>query len=308
MPLPAFLSALLGGGGGAAAGGAAGGAGGGMSSGMLMNMLGGMKSKSGGSGGGGGGGNILKYLGKPLATPLGAMTLGAINLFEARKARNEAEGLMPSLYDPNQLALLSEIEQKRRSINTGSAFAADINELQSGTAQAMGAISRVTGGDVAGTVNALLAAQQAGARGVNQALAKSDQMGLQYDSLYSNMAKRVSDRAMQLQLAERTQKLAEWAQAKQDGMANLGAGIAKSGGSSINWGDIFTRNQVAKGAAPASGDKGAAPASGDMGAAPASGDMGGAPGGDMGGAPGGDMGGAPGGDVPKLAISPKLQE
>jgi hypothetical protein len=36
--------------------------------------------------------------------------------------------------------------------------------------------------------------------------------------------------------------------------------------------------------------------------------MGGAPGGDMGGAPGGDMGGAPGGDVPKLAISPKLQE
>lgn len=228
---------------------------------MLSKVLGGMKGGGGQQGGGGGGGQQggggggLDLIANSSLGKSAALWTGAFDLLRARKAKREADALMPSLYDPNQLALLSEIEQKRRSINTGSAFAADINEIQSGTAQAMGSISRVTGGDVSGTVNALLAAQQAGARATNQALAKSDQMGLQYDNLYSNMAKRISDRAMQLQLAERTQKLAEWAQSRQDAWANLNVGIARtqapSQSQSPDWGDIFMRNKSAEaGGAP----------------------------------------------------------
>lgn len=218
MPLPAFLSLL--GGAGAAGAGAAGSAG------------------------------LLKMLPSALNTATGAgLTKGIPQLLKSMQSKKQADAAMPPAYDAQQLAMLSQVQQKVNALRTGSAFASSMGAIDSSSAGTQEAITQVTGGDVGGTIQALLSSQSAANRAKNQVLAQGDQMQYAYTGLAKTMQDDISSRAMELSLALRQQKLAEWAQGKTDATANIynaaaRAGDGEGGGSKINWADIFTRSRT----------------------------------------------------------------
>lgn len=160
----------------------------------------------------------------------------------ARRDQKAADSLQPSLYDPQQQAFLAEINQKRKSINSGSAYAADMGEINQGQAGTNQAIVQAAGGDTAGTIQGLLSAQQGAGRLKNQVLAQGNQEEQFYNTFGNNLLQNMSGRSLQLQLAEQAQKRAQWAQQSQDSYGNLTNAAARMGGGDVNWMDIFQKH------------------------------------------------------------------
>lgn len=212
-----------------------------------------LKSAGKGASIGGMAGTVIPGIGNLVGGAVGAGAGALIGLLKgagqgagAKRDQRAADNLQPSLYDPQQQAFLAEINQKRKSINSGSAYAADmgdINQSQAGTNQA---IVQTAGGDSAGTIQGLLAAQQGAGRLKNQVLGQAGQEGQFYNTFGNNLLANISGRAMQLQLAQQTQKRAQWAQKSQDSFANITNGVARmgdGGGSEMNWLDMFQRHE-----------------------------------------------------------------
>lgn len=167
-------------------------------------------------GGGAGGGGAAK----------GAFSLatGLIQDLQAHKLKKEANSAMPPLVDANQAAFLSELNQKRKSIETGADYAAGMNALNASNAGTNDAIIRNSGGDVGGTVQALLQSERATSDAKNNLLAQgaNEQMG--YNSMYGEFLNKIAARKMQLQLYKSQQARAEWAAKQKDANANMMAG------------------------------------------------------------------------------------
>lgn len=202
-------------GGGAAAGGAGGGGG-------LMSMLGG--GGSGGSGGGAGGSG-----GKGAAIGLAT---GLLQQIQAAKLKKKADAAMPGLIDPRQAAFLSELNQKRKAIDTGADFGAGMNAINSTNAATNNAIIRSSGGDVSGTIQGLLQSEQAANNGKNGVLAQGEGQQLAYNSMFNDLNNKIAARQLQLELQQSQQARAEWAQKQQSANQNLMAGI--SGAASLS--------------------------------------------------------------------------
>lgn len=178
---------------------------------------------------------------------LGALIKGVSQSQQGKKSGKDADALQPPLYDPQSQAFLAEINQKRKSINSGSSYAADMGAIDAGTAGTQQAIVEASGGDTAGTIQGLLASQNVANRAKNQVLANSDAMRHSNDVFAGELTKAMTARAMQLQLAQQAQKRAVWAQKKQDSMPNILGGLARMGDGSgnlpkIDFGDILARH------------------------------------------------------------------
>lgn len=158
-----------------------------------------------------------------------ATTLGLIQSARANKMLRKANSAAPSLYDAQQQAYLSEINQKRRSIQSGSAYAGQLGQIDQGMAGTQQAIVQSSGGDSTGTLSGLLASQAVANRGKNETFAQEGQQQLQYDTLGSALTNKMADRAMQLQLAKSLQLRAQGMQKKQDAYANTMGGLARLG-------------------------------------------------------------------------------
>jgi hypothetical protein len=249
-------AAAIGAAGTAAAGGAAAG---GASAAAAAGMPG--ASLAGGAGAAGGGSQILsKLLSKPGgiggATSGNSDILGKLNAVQknafgpaigflqslkARRAKKQAEALMPGASDPTQLAFLAEMNQKRRALNTGSEFAADMGYLKQAAAGTNQAIVQAGGGDVAGTMQALLGSQANVGRSMNQVLARADEQQKFYNTFTSDLTNKIAQRRMEIALSKSLQKRAEWAQGAQDSYANISNAAARGMGVS-DWADMLKRN------------------------------------------------------------------
>lgn len=164
-------------------------------------------------------GGLSVAIGAGAGALLGGGTAAAQSI-QAKKAKEKADGLMPSLYDPMQLAMLAEIQQKRKSLLSGSAYAGQMNAIDQSTAGTNRAIVQAMGGDVGGALQGLLQAQSGAARAKNQVLGQAGQQEQFYTTLGADFANQVSNRALQLQMAGMSQARAEWAQSAQDAYAN----------------------------------------------------------------------------------------
>ena len=201
---------------GAAAGGAgAAGAAGGLSG--LTSML--------GKGGGGIGGGMKPDL--LSGGPIG-IALGALQNLQANKLKNQANAAVPGFVDPNQSAFLAELAQKRKSIDTGADFAVGMNTIDSTNAGTNEAIVRSTGGDVGGTIQALLQSQGMANQAKNNVLAQGQQQQMQYNQMYGSLLNRIEDRKLQLQMYRSQQARAEWAKKQQQANQNMMAGLARA--------------------------------------------------------------------------------
>lgn len=201
-----ILSSLGGAAGGAGAAGAAGAAGGG---GALSGLL---------KAGGGSAGKMAKT-GLSLAS-------GAIQSFKANKLKNEADASRPDLVDPNLSSYLTELAQKKKSLETGAEMASSLRNIDQTTAGTQENLTNVTGGDSGGTIQAMLQAQMMGSRAKNDALASGQRNQLALNSFYDKTLNRIADQKLQLQLQNSQQKMAEWSKMKQSANQNLMAGAA----------------------------------------------------------------------------------
>jgi hypothetical protein len=195
-------------------------------------------------------GSIIPGIGTAIGAGAGAILgaiKGGIQLHNANKAGNAANSLQPGLYDPMQTAMLDEIQQKKNSLQSGSAYASNMGAIDATTAGTQNAITQVTGGDVSGTIEGLLAAQTNAGRAKNQVLGQADQANQFYSTLGVDLQNKISSRSMELQLAMQAQKRAEWAQGKQNAMGNLNAAAALTDPGSIDWVDLLQRHSQGAG-------------------------------------------------------------
>jgi hypothetical protein len=217
--------------------------------------IGKMAGQAAGQAAGNSGGKIKEALNKPrqLTGAAAATTLGLIQSARANKMLRKADSAAPSLYDAQQQAYLSDINQKRRSIQSGSAYAGQLGQIDQGMAGTQQAIVQSSGGDSTGTLSGLLASQAVANRGKNEAFAQEGQQQLEYDTLGSALTNKMADRAMQLQLAKSLQLRAQGMQKKQDAFANTMGGLARIGnlsGMLPNSGGAAPLQNTAPGLAP----------------------------------------------------------
>jgi len=197
----------------------------------IGKMAGQAVGQAAGQGGGQAGGKIKEALNKPrqLTGAAAATTLGLIQSARANKMLRKADNAAPSLYDADQQAYLSKINQKALSIQSGSAYAGQIGQIGQNMAGTQQAIVQSSGGDSTGTLSGLLASQAVANRGKNEAFAQEGQQQLQYDTLGSALTNQMAARAMQLQLAKSLQLRAQGMQNKQDAFGNTMGGLTRFG-------------------------------------------------------------------------------
>jgi hypothetical protein len=186
-------------------------------------------------------------LGKMLSNGSGALfelISGGAQAMKANKASSQADRLQPPLYDPQQLALLDEINHRRRSLQTGSAYAGQMAAIDSTTAGVNQAITELAGGNTSSAIQGLLASQSNAARAKNQVLGQEGEETQFYSQLGVNMQGMVSQRALELQLAQQSQKRAEWAQGMQDSYGNIGNAAARFNGGQLL--DILKKSMAGK--------------------------------------------------------------
>lgn len=174
-------------------------------------------------------GSALPGYGTAIGAAVGAVA-GGIGAGVKQKKANEAQGI--PVVDPAERARMAALEQTSKSLSSGSDVATKQGILQQkniGRA-AQNAISRSTGGDVGSTIDALLKSQKATQSGVNQAVAQSANRLPYFDNAASQLRTRMSQRRLELDLLNRSQKVAENAQARTDANVNAQALLATQGG------------------------------------------------------------------------------
>lgn len=163
--------------------------------------------------------------GASLVGPALSLGTSVVQNLSAAKKKKEADSLMPGTVDPRQAAFLAELNQKRKSIDTGADFGAGMNALNATNASTNEAITRATGGDVGSTIQGLLGGQRAAGDSANNVLAQGQQQQMQYNTMFNSLNNKIADRAMQIQMQRSQQARAEWAQKKQSANQNFQAGL-----------------------------------------------------------------------------------
>lgn len=156
------------------------------------------------------------------------MAMGIGQMLSGLSSKKSAEGYFPSYQDPKQMALLAEIGQKKKSLETGADFAEALRGINQAQGATQAGIIKATGGDVGGTIQGLLQSERTTANARNQAYAQGAGQQMAYNSLYSNLLNNIEARDLQLRMQQSQQKMAEWAQSMKEGRQNFLAGMANS--------------------------------------------------------------------------------
>lgn len=174
----------------------------------------------------GAGGVIGSALGDKAGSIL-STTTGMLQNLQAKKLDQRAQSAMPSLIDPNQSSYLAELNQKRKSLETGSAFASANQAADTAQAQASNAIVNASGGDVGSTIQSLLQSQRAANDSKNNAIGQGQAQQLAVNNAYQDMLDQVSGRKLQLQMYNTQRLRALEAQKKTFANQNMNAGISR---------------------------------------------------------------------------------
>lgn len=179
-----------------------------------------IKGAIGGGGGGGGGGKA------GAAGAITGLATGLIQTVQAGKLKKKADAAMPDLVDPNQAAYLAELNQKRKSIETGADFTEAMQQADTSQASTNDALLKSSGGNIGATIQALLQSQSVAGDVKNKALAQGQAQQFNWDTAYGSQLNKIATTKRQLQLYDSQQKRAEWAQKKQTASQNVNAGIS----------------------------------------------------------------------------------
>lgn len=174
-------------------------------------------------------GSVIPGVGTAAGAGVGAL-VGGISGGLKEKRSQDAQNI-PSV-DPMERARLARLEQVSKNLSSGTDTLTQqgIKEQRNIGKAAQTAISRNTGGDVGGTIDALLKSQKATQGGVNQTVAQSAQRIPYFDSAVGALKSRIGQRRLELDLLNRSQRVAEAAQSRTDANVNTQALLATEGG------------------------------------------------------------------------------
>jgi len=142
--------------------------------------------------------------------------------------RRQADKATPPLEDPEQRALLDEINRKRRLLERGggAGFALGSGLIGRQLSQSQRNVLRATGGNVGAALSGLSMTQRAAGDQTNKLIAQQQQEAGFYTQMAAQETREIAQRKFALQMAERLQKLRESAELKQSGMENIMSGAA----------------------------------------------------------------------------------
>jgi len=198
-------------------------------------MAGGMMGKAGGmmggGGGGGKGGGMMKGIARGAAAPI-SMAVGLGQMIAGAVQKKKAEKLMPGMEDPEQRAELEDVKQRMASATSGTdaMTAANLRNVAQGTAQTQNTIARNTGGDVGGTVSAMLQSQRTGDSSANQVYGQARQQLPYFMTMKNTMLNNIAQRKLELGLLKHNQVQAQAEANKKSGFGNLMQGVMSSVG------------------------------------------------------------------------------
>lgn len=177
------------------------------------------------------GGALGGAAGTAIGGPMGAqvgLSLGSAlgGMIDANQQKKKADSAFPDFVDPNQASYLAELNQKRKSIETGADFAEAVRLADQTQASTNDSIVKASGGDSGTAIQGLLQAQAMAGNAKNNAAARGQSQQFAYDGAYGNMLNQISARKLQLELLRSQQARAEWAQGQQDANQNANAGLA----------------------------------------------------------------------------------
>lgn len=147
---------------------------------------------------------------------LGQLASGAI------KKRQANQMALPE-QDPTQLAMLDEINRKRRQLEMGAGAEYDLLRKQVGQAQAQTQqnVLRAAGGSGGAAIQGINMAQQGAGMAYAQGSMPLVQKSTQYQQLAQQMVNDIAQRKFEVQQWEKIQKMREAAEQAQAGMQNL---------------------------------------------------------------------------------------
>jgi hypothetical protein len=174
-------------------------------------------------------GSIVPGIGTAIGAAGGAILGGVTSGIKENKSQ-QSQGI--PVVDPNERARLSRLEQLSKTMSSGSDALTqqNVRNQQNVGRAAQNAISKSTGGDVGGTLDALLRSQKATQVGVNQAVAQSAQRLPYFDSAAGQLGSRIAQRRLELDLLNRGQDLASSTRNRTTSNLNTQALLATQGG------------------------------------------------------------------------------
>ena len=168
--------------------------------------------------------------GAAVGAKLGSAAGGLGTMFSGMAKKKRAEKARPDLVDPDTQARLEQAKRKLKSMEAGTDTATmnALRENQRLTEATKSDIAKNTGGNVAGTVDAMLKAQRTSGRNINSAVADSARRSSGFRSVVDRLADRVADRKREIQQDISSQLYAEAAESIQTGQQNFLTGALSS--------------------------------------------------------------------------------
>ena len=209
-------------------------------------------------------GSVVPGVGNAVGGVVGAVggaIAGGIGSGKQAQAANQSQQV--PLTDPLEAQRLNEINQIRKSISTGTNVQtqAGINQARSIGAQTQNQLVKATGGDVGGTVAALLKAQRGTQAASNQAIVQGQAQNPFFQNLQQQLLTRVSQRKLELGLLNRAQQTAQSAQGLKNATLSGNALLATQGEIPSGGADIISGllSKIGQGGGQGQGQVQAAP-------------------------------------------------
>lgn len=161
----------------------------------------------------------------------GGAVFGAVQAARGKAKMKEADKMAPGLSDLTaRNVALEEAKRKTRQLESGTDTTTQeaLKSANQSTLATQKQLSGVTGGNVGGTVSAMLQAQKMGGNIKNQAFAKAGERGLVQSNLANTIGKEINQKVLDLKQFKSVQRRAEGADALKTGMGNLQAGLFSS--------------------------------------------------------------------------------
>lgn len=174
-----------------------------------------------GGGAAAGGGGLLSGLLGGKAPSIASGVLGIGQQIAGAIKETQAERQLPPAEDPEMRAFLQDIQRRRKQLQTGAALEPQAAEIRKQQAQTQRNVARLSGGAGGAAIQGLVRAQRASQVGLGEAAAKSAQQEAFLTQLAGTTIRDIAQRRLELQLLQRSQALAESAQLKGTGMANI---------------------------------------------------------------------------------------
>jgi hypothetical protein len=157
----------------------------------------------------------------------GGAVFGAVQAARGKQKMKEADKMASGEQDLiSSKVALEEAKTKTKQIEAGTDATTQeaLKSADQSTAATQKQLAGVTGGNVPGTVSALLQAQKMGGNIKNQAFAKAGERGIIMGKTANEIRKNIEDKVIALKDFKSVQRRAEGAEGMKSGMGNLMAG------------------------------------------------------------------------------------